>query len=49
MRRKYDIGAEKGVVMSERVGRVVEKKLERVGRIYLLELRFSKCGCESKA
>jgi hypothetical protein len=47
MRRKYGIGAEKDVVMSERVDRVVEKKLERVGRI--LELRFSKCGCESKA
>jgi hypothetical protein len=35
--------------MSERVGRVVEKRLERVGRIYPLELRFGKRGCESKA
>jgi len=35
--------------MTERVGRIVEKKLERVGRIYPIELKVTKHGCESKA
>jgi hypothetical protein len=34
--------------MTERVGRIVEKKLERVGRIYPMELKVTKYGCESK-
>jgi hypothetical protein len=31
-----------GGVVAERVGRIVERKLERVGRIYPLELKVSK-------
>jgi hypothetical protein len=38
-----------GGIVTERVGRIVERKLERVGRIYPLELRVSRHGCESKA
>lgn len=37
-----------GEVMAERVGHIVEKKLERVGRIYPVELKVGKHGCESK-
>jgi hypothetical protein len=35
--------------VAERVGRIVERKLERVGKIYPLELKVSRHGCESKA
>jgi len=37
-----------GGAMAERVGRIVEKKLERVGRIYPVELKVTKYGCESR-
>ena len=35
-------------MLAERVGHIVEKRLERVGRIYPVELKFGKHGCESK-
>ena len=34
--------------MAERVGHIVEKRLERVGRIYPVELKVGRRGCESK-
>jgi len=34
--------------MRERVGRVREKLLERVGRLYPVELRIGKCGGKAK-
>jgi hypothetical protein len=38
-----------GGVVAERVGHIVERRLERIGRIYPLELKVSRHGCESKA
>jgi len=35
-------------VLAERVGHIVEKRLERVGRIYPVELKVSKRGREGK-
>jgi len=35
-------------VLAERVGHIVEKRLERVGRIYPVELKFGRHGRESK-
>jgi hypothetical protein len=35
-------------VLAERVGHIVEKRLERVGRIYPVELKVGKRGRESK-
>jgi hypothetical protein len=34
--------------MSEKVGKIVEKKLERVGRIYPIELRVGRRGSEGE-
>jgi hypothetical protein len=34
--------------MSERIGHIVEKKLERIGRIYPMELKVGSHGCENK-
>ena len=35
-------------MLAERVGYIVEKRLERVGRIYPVELKAGRHGCESK-
>ncbi len=34
--------------MSERVGRIIEKRFERVGRIYPFELRVGRRGSEGE-
>ena len=35
-------------MLAERVGHIVEKRLERVGRIYPVELKAGRHGRESK-
>jgi hypothetical protein len=35
-------------VLAERVGRIVEKRLERVGRFYPVELKVGRHGREGK-
>jgi len=34
--------------MSERIGHIVKRKYERIGRIYPIELKVSKHGCRNK-
>jgi len=34
--------------MRERIGHVLEKLLERLGRLYPVELRIGKCGGKAK-
>jgi hypothetical protein len=37
-----------GEAMSERIGHIVERKYERIGRIYPIELKVSKHSCKNK-